>query len=165
MIRTTLIALLLTATASGSFAAPPSAESIERLLAITKTEALVESTSADFDAYLRQAMLDAMPGQATAAQKKVMDDFVPRMAALMREEFTWARLKPEVIRIYQESLDQAEVDGLLAFYETPVGQSTINKMPLIMQRTMVLTQEQMRQLMPKINQLMQDSMKNLAAGR
>lgn len=160
-----LLSLLLAVSASAALAAPPTAESVERLLAITKSEALVDTMYNDMEPYLRKMMQDATSGKVTEKQKQTIDDLAPKMVALMREEFNWAKLKPEFVRIYQEALDQSEVDGLLAFYESPVGQSTINKMPLITQRSMALTQEQLRVLMPKIDRLVRESVKNAVAGR
>jgi uncharacterized protein len=165
VIRKSLLSVLLAASAGAAFAAPPSTESIERLMAITKTEALFDGIYNDMEPYLRKTMQDATPGKMTEAQKKTIDDLAPRMAELVRQEFNWTTLKPAYIRIYQETLDQSEVDGLLAFYESPVGQSTITKMPLIMQRSMALTQDQLRVLMPKWNRLIQETVKKAVATR
>lgn len=165
MIRKTLLSLLLALSTGAVLAAPPSVESIERLLTITRTEALIDSIYKDAEPYLRKTMQDATPGQLTEAQKKSIDELAPKMVDLMREQFNWIALKPEFVRIYQDTLEQSEVDGLLAFYVSPVGQSTITKMPLIMQRSMALTQEQLRVLMPKMERLVRESVKNAVAGR
>jgi hypothetical protein len=41
---------------------------------------------------------------------------------------------------------------MLEFYKTPVGQSTINKLPIVMQKSLKIGQQQMGELTPKIMQ-------------
>ncbi len=45
--------------------------------------------------------------------------------------------------IYQESFSQEEIDGLIAFYASPAGRAYIDKMPLVMQKTMTVMQSRM----------------------
>ncbi len=69
---------------------------------------------------------------------------------MIRSEVTYEKFKPIYVKIYGESLDQAEVDGMIAFYETPAGQAVLSKMPLIAQKSMAAAREMMATLMPRI---------------
>jgi len=51
----------------------------------------------------------------------------------MKEDLSYDKLEPEYIKIYQDTFSEEEIQGMITFYETPVGQSVITKMPLIMQ--------------------------------
>lgn len=62
----------------------------------------------------------------------------------MHDEMSWAKMKPQYVRLYVETFDQDEVDGLLAFYATPAGQAMINKMPIVMPKMMGVMQDSMR---------------------
>lgn len=163
--RKSLMSLTLMLAAGSASAAPPSAESIERLLSLTRAEALVENTYAQLEPFMRQTLRAAAPGPLTPAQQKAMDELAPQLVATLRVDFNWGVLKPEYIRIYQETLDQTEVDGLIAFYETPVGQSTISKMPLVMQRSLALSQQKLQTLMPRIQRLAETSAKKALSAR
>lgn len=163
--RKTLLSLALVCSAGAALAAPPTAESIDRLLTLTRSESLVESMYSRMEPFMRETMRASAPAGATPAQQKAMDDMVPRLVELMREEFNWAKLKPEYIRLYQEALDQTEVDGMIAFYETPVGQSMIGKMPLVMQRSMELTQSRLQMVLPKVQRVAEESAKKLMSDR
>jgi hypothetical protein len=56
------------------------------------------------------------------------------------------------------------VNGLVAFYETPVGKSVVGKLPLIQQRTVQLMQDRMQALLPKMMQIQQEAVDKLKAG-
>lgn len=46
-------------------------------------------------------------------------------------------MEPIQIPIYRETFEQAEIDGLIAFYGSPVGQAFVNKMPTVSQKGIV----------------------------
>lgn len=141
-------------------AAPPSDASIAALLSVTKSDKMLETMYANMEQMIRQSMQQASMGKTlTAEQKRVMELAPARIAKLMREEITWASMEPAIVKVYRDSFDQAEVDGLIAFYQSPVGQSFVNKMPLVMQRSMEASQAQLQAFMPKLQQAMADVMK------
>lgn len=151
-------ALLLCA-CLGAHAAPPSAESIERLMAVTQAEKLMERTLAAADQNLRQSLQQRFVGQTLSPEQRQVIDLLPtRFMTLMREELDWARLKPEFVRLYQEALDQEEVDGLIAFYASPAGQAVLRKLPLVVQRSMELTQQRLQLLSPKLRKLVEEAL-------
>lgn len=61
--------------------------------------------------------------------------------------------------IYQETFEQEEIDGLDAFYGSPAGQAFVAKMPVVMQKSMSLLQEQMQILVPRMAQVIEQAMK------
>ena len=141
-------------------AAPPSSESIDLLLSVSKTESTIESMYNNMEQMMRQgmqqAMQQALKGQpASAAQQRVLETMPAKFTALMREEMSWAKLKPMYLQIYSETFEQADIDGLIAFYSSPTGQVFTNKMPTVLQKTMTMTQTQMQTMMPKMMSLMQ----------
>ncbi len=83
-----------------------------------------------------------------------------QVRALMRQTATsYQTLKPDFIRIYPDTYTEEELDGLVKFYESPAGQAFVNKMPVVMTKTMELVQQRMQTLMPH----MQERMKELTA--
>jgi len=122
-------------------AAEPSAESVQKLLTVTKTEALLDQMVGSFEQAMRAGMQQAVAGKRLTAQQQAILDAAPaEFAAVMREELSWAKLQPLYVGIYRESFTQEEIDGMLAFYATPVGQAMIDKMPQVMGRSMQLMQ-------------------------
>jgi hypothetical protein len=159
--KQTLAAFLLTGTlALSAHAAPPSDASIATLLAVTQSDKMMDSLYANIEQQLRQGMRIASQGKAlTAEQARVLELAPAKVAKAMREEMTWAKLEPMVVQIYRESFEQAEIDGLIAFYQSPVGQAFVAKMPAVTQRSMALSQQQLQAFMPKLQAAMAEAMK------
>ncbi len=135
-------------------AAPPTDESIKALFKVMKAEAVIEGVYASMVPMMRRTAEQGAGGAALSdAQKAAMERGLNRMADLLRTEMSWTRMEPLQIAIYRESFDQAEVDGLIAFYQSPVGQSYVSKMPVVTQRAMQEVQAQMQQLLPKVQAL------------
>ncbi len=110
---------------------------------------------------MRQSILQAHGEKpVTPAEQQQIDSTITKVMALMQDEMSWAKMKPQYVLLYVETFDQDEVDGLLAFYATPAGQAMINKMPIVMQKSMTMMQSQMQVVMPKMMGVMQDSMRD-----
>jgi hypothetical protein len=86
-----------------------------------------------------------------------------RIVALMTDEMSWARYEPLLFNVYRQSFTQSEVDGMLTFYRSDAGRAVIAKMPTVMQNTMQLVQQQMAQVMPKLQQIQQEAVAKLEA--
>ena len=48
---------------------------------------------------------------------------------------TWDAMLPELTKMYTESFSEAELKQMAAFYGSPAGQKSLEKMPEMMQRT------------------------------
>lgn len=142
-----------------AWAEPPSIESVETLFALMKVERLLDSMMTGFEQSLRQGMQQATAQKAlTPAQKQLIDSLAIRYAKLMREELSWESLKPLQVRVYTEAFEQHEIDGLIAFYRSPVGQAFVEKIPLVTQRVLTATQERMKTFLPKVEAAMREAM-------
>ncbi len=144
----TLITLLL---ASSLYAAPASDASIEALMDASKTESTIDILHANIEQIMRSAIAQNSKGKPQSAeQRRAMDNFASKFADVIREEMSWAKLKPSYVQLYRETFAQEEVDGLMAFYKSPAGIAYLNKMPTVVQKSMALSQSQMQTLMPKM---------------
>jgi hypothetical protein len=100
----------------------------------------------------------------TAEQQRIFDAVPARFVAVMRAEFGWAKMKPMYVQLYRDTFEQEEIDGLIAFYRSPVGQAFTSKMPLIMQKSMALTQAQMQTFIPKMKAAMEGAIAEAKVG-
>ncbi|GGC82870.1 DUF2059 domain-containing protein [Undibacterium terreum] len=145
-------------------AAPPSPESLEKLFAVMHVERILDAIRPQTEAAMKVMLNQAMKGQTlTADQQKVLDNFWVKANAINREEMTMEKLKPLYVRVYSASLEQEDVDGLIAFYESPTGQVFINKMPRITQGIMSEMPQLMAPLMQKIMQAAEEMHQQLDA--
>jgi uncharacterized protein len=152
----TLLAPLIFA--SLAHCAPASEESIDRLLADAKVEKLLDTMLVNVDQVMRRSMEASMQGQQLSPeQRRAIDATAATFVQVMREEMTWDKLRPLYVQIYQESFTQEEIDGLIAFYESPAGVAFVEKMPVVMQKSMSLMQSRMAPMMEKMKAAMKDA--------
>ena len=152
----TLLASLVFA--SLAYCAPASEESIDRLLADTKVEKLLDTMSVNVDQVMRRSMEASMQGQPLSPeQRRVIDATAASFVQVMREEMTWDKMRPLYVQIYQESFTQEEIDGLIAFYESPAGVAFVDKMPFVMQKSMSIMQSRMAPMMEKMKAAMKEA--------
>ena len=80
---------------------------------------------------------------------------------LILAEMSFENLKSEYVAVYAEVFTAAELQGLLAFYRSPVGRSWAEKQPEVNMRLMQISQSKMAKLMPRI---MEEMTKNMPQG-
>lgn len=132
-------------------AAPPTRESIDTLLAITGVEKTFDGMLANIDALMKRNMAIAFSGQpASPDRQRRIDIMSAKMRDIFREEMSWPKMQPIYEQIHAETFTQEEVDGLIAFYRTPTGVAYVDKLPLILQKSIAATQPLMASMMQKI---------------
>lgn len=147
-------------------AEPPTVASVEVLLRVTRVESMMDALYANVEASMRQGMVQGLGGRRlNAEQQKIFDEMPRRFIAVMREELGWAVMKADILQVYLETFDQAEVDGLIAFYQSPLGQAFVEKTPLAMQKSMAATQSRMQTFLPRIEAAMQEAMREIRAAQ
>ena len=152
----TLLASLIFA--SLAHCAPASQESIDRLLVDAKVEKMLDTMLVNIDQVMRRSMEAATLGRPLSPdQRRVVDATAARFVQVMRDEMTWDKLRPLYVQIYQESFTQEEIDGLIAFYESPAGVAFIEKMPVVMQKSMSIMQSRMAPMLEKMKAAMKET--------
>ena len=143
---------------STAFAADtkPTDASIKELLTISDAPKLIDSVMGQIDQMMEGVVSQATQGQKlNEKQQAALASFQSKYSVLVREELSWAKMEPTYIRIYQNSLNQEEIDGMIAFYKTPAGQAVIKKMPALMQQIMTEMPAMVGPLMQKLQPLAQ----------
>jgi hypothetical protein len=145
---------------------PASQESADRVLVDAKVEKLLDTMLVNVDQVMRRSMDAAMQGQQLSPeQRQAVDARAAKFAQVMREEMTWDKLRPLYVQIYQESFTQEEIDGLIAFYESPAGVAYIEKMPVVMQKSMSIMQSRMAPMMEKMKAAMKEAIAETKAAQ
>lgn len=146
-----LILALAGMTASSLCAAPPTRESVDRLLVAAKLQSTLSSMPANLDKSIRGAVNQALHGQPlTADDEKALAALKAKMEAQVSQEMSWDKVKDIFEKVYMANFSQEEIDGLIAFYSSPVGEVFAEKQPEITQEIGVRMQERM---MPVITEL------------
>lgn len=159
-----ILILCLLSLAHAEPSAAPSERSIRELLKATKAKALVDGIMVQMDQIMRQARAQATQGRETSPEvNTIAGRMQDKMTALMKEELDWTVLEPLYISVYQETFTQEEIDGMLAFYQTSVGQTVVKKLPVVVQKTMSSMQARMGPMMQKLQAIQEETMREVHA--
>ena len=69
-----------------------------------------------------------------------------------------AALRPDVIKLYTDVFTAEELKELTLFYKTEIGQKTLDKVPEIMQRCMMLSQTRVMENIGELETMITESM-------
>ena len=142
----------------------PTDESVRQLLQIMDAKKLVEAIPQQVENMMTATLQQRLQGQSLSPQQQqAVDAMRTKVAALMREALDWSVMEPIYVKIYADTFSQSEIDGLVAFYKSPTGHAIIQKLPLAMQNAMTLAQQRMASLMPRIQQMAQETAAQIKA--
>ena len=127
-----------------------SRESVERLLALTEASKMMDAMQSQIG-----NMFNGMAAQMKLSEKEkpAFEKYMQKVGGLMKEDMSWDQFSEPIIKIYTKHFSEEEVQGLIKFYSSDVGRSMTKKMPLVMQESMLISQEIMKKVMPKIQAL------------
>jgi hypothetical protein len=142
----------------------PSEQSVRQLFEAMHTGEALKEALAHMDDMLRTSMKDVNGRPPNAEQQKIRDETRAKVVALMKQQLDWSTtIEPIMVESYRDTFTQQEVDALLRFYGTPVGKSVAEKLPAASQQMMHLTQQRIREMMPKIQEIERDSAARIKA--
>jgi uncharacterized protein len=87
--------------------------------------------------------------------------FYEQLNALVAGNYNWTKLEPAYEEIYANLYTEEELDGILAFYKSPVGQAFLSKSPEATRQILQLSKQQFDALTPQIQKLTQDYVAHL----
>jgi len=86
-----------------------------------------------------------------------------QMQDVMREfyeEFmSWDTLRPSYVKIYMDAFTEAELEGLIEFYHTPLGQRLVEQTPVITEESAAAAQAIMQPHLPELQRRMMAKMR------
>ena len=90
--------------------------------------------------------------QKAAAQKAQADAH-----GVIREQLGWDVVKSDFVQAYADAFTEDELKGLVAFYNSPLGQKLVEKQPAVTEKMGKLTQGKMMKVMPAIMQKIREA--------
>mgnify|MGYP001038458461 CR=1 FL=1 len=141
----------------------PYYESVEELLLIMKIDENLSNSLAQIRPMILQQFQQATPEEMTPEQVQVMEKFIGRLLDLMEEEMRWEKIKDDYIQVYMSIYTEEEIQELIKFYRTPVGQKTIDQMPILVEKSMEISQKYLMATLPKIQALTEEMQAEIEA--
>ena len=127
-----------------------SKKSVEKLMELTEVSKMMDAMQGQIS-----NMFNGMSKQMNISEKErpAFDQYMKKVGDLLAKDMNWDVFKEPMIEIYAKHFTEEEVKGLISFYQSNLGKSMTKKMPLIMQDSMLVSQELMKNFMPKIQAL------------
>ncbi|HIC81818.1 MAG TPA: DUF2059 domain-containing protein [Kiloniellaceae bacterium] len=129
-----VVALAATSAAGAAWAQSTKAEKAREVFQVFQGDGLMEQ------------VFEATFAQINAMAKQANPEIPNRVSEIIQEEILAALkesmplLIDEMAIIYERTFTEEELDAMLVFYKSPVGQSMIKKMPAMMAETVPLSQ-------------------------
>jgi len=155
-LRRTVLLLALAAASAPALAAAPTDADINRLLAASRAQSLLDGMLPQLEAMQRQQFEEiARQRQLTPQQTEQLQRMQQRTTATLTKALSWQQLRPMYVDLYKKSFSKEDVLAMAEFYESSAGQSLLDKTPLLMQNVMIAIQEKMKPLMADLEKDMQ----------
>lgn len=146
--------------------APPSDESLHRLIDVVQAQKLTENIRSQMGAVMMRSAKQALgDSKFDPEEEKIFTRAMNRLTDVVMEQIAWPKMEPDILAIYKKTFTQKEVDDLVAFYQSPSGQAVVQKMPLVMQQSMALGESKIQTIIPQMTQISNDMAKELRAYR
>ncbi|WP_269792474.1 DUF2059 domain-containing protein [Stenotrophomonas sp. Iso1] len=149
--RLLLTATLMLGSVSLAAASPPSDSDVNRLLAASRAQSMLDAMLPQMEAMQAQQFAQLAGDQSlTAEQKQQLQRIQQRTSQTLREALSWSQLRPMYVDIYKQSFTKEDVLAMAEFYESPAGQSLLDKTPALMQNLMVAIQQKVNPLLTSL---------------
>ena len=156
-LKTLLLPVAALALCANAFAAPPSDASLERLFEVQKMDALLDQSFQSMEGIVLsdpnvQKFLKDAPEDKRPQLEAVLKKYANQSIAEINTPQVRAQLRKATMEGIKTVLTQEEVDALIGFYGTEVGQSILDKMPRYLEATMNPTMNIIAEKYEKSNQ-------------
>jgi hypothetical protein len=102
----------------------------------------------DMDKLMSQSVDQML--QMQVKQNPSIAPYEAQMKAFLNKYMSWASMKDDMVKIYTGEFTEQELKDLTAFYKTPLGKKTVEKMPQLMVKGAELSQKRMQEHLPEL---------------
>jgi len=124
---------------------------VEEMLVLSGTPDMLKQVTEE----VSKMQVEMINRQASlsADRKAKLIDFQKQIMAKIADFIGWDKMKSDYIAIYSDVYSEEELNALINFLKTPVGQKMVKKNPQLMQKTLEIMQQKMLVLMPELERM------------
>jgi hypothetical protein len=137
-------------------------EKLTELLSVMNMDAMVDTMYGQMETMMKNMSTQL---KVTEDEQEIFNTYYASMTTVMRQEMSWAKMKPMIVKIYDKNFNEQEISEMLAFYKTDTGKSILAKLPKVTQESMVEGQLMAQAMMPKIQQMAEELSQALIKSR
>jgi hypothetical protein len=147
-------------------AAPDAAKlaKAEQLFTVMRLDQTYAQMTNQLMASIRSSEAQMMPQDTqTSAQKTEQSAFEAKLMTVVMGELSWQKLEPDFAKLYADAYTTEQLDGLIAFYGSPLGQTVLGKTPDLLRQSSLISQQHLAVILPQIQKMVQDEAAKLKA--
>jgi uncharacterized protein len=126
---------------------------IEEMIQLTHADRMVQQI---IEQMKTMSMAQFSKMEMPAGERQAADELQQKLMALLSDRLSWDKMKPAYLKLYGDTFSEDEIDGIVTFYKSPAGKAMIEKMPVLMQKSMALGQQLMGDVMPEIKRMTEE---------
>lgn len=148
-----VLMVLLAGLAWAAQAAPPTDADVNRLLAASRAQNMLDSMLPQLEQMQREQFARiAADRPLTPAQQAQLQQVQDRTRQTLTQALSWSQMRPMYVDLYKRTFSREDVIAMAEFYESPAGQSLLDKTPLLMRNVMDAIQQKMTPMMADLQQ-------------
>ncbi|QUJ67515.1 DUF2059 domain-containing protein [Photobacterium sp. GJ3] len=152
--------LIIVTVFSFSVLADAHTESAENLLEALKIDESLEVTVEGFrPAMLSQYAQFVDPNNGDEATLAVSYSYIQRK--ILIDFYQSEKVRGAIISVYMDSFTQEELDNLVRFYQTPLGQKMVKESTVIQQKMQPIMMNEAKSIQPLVQELISDFKKEI----
>jgi hypothetical protein len=129
----------------------------EQLFTVMRLDQTYAQMTNQLMASIHSSEAQMMPQNTqTPAQKTEQDAFESRLMTVVMGELSWQKLEPDFANLYSNAYTTEQLDGLSAFYGSPLGQAVLAKTPNLLRQSSAISQQHLAVILPQIQKMVQD---------
>ncbi|MDY0275438.1 MAG: DUF2059 domain-containing protein [Desulfomicrobium sp.] len=157
MIKKIIFSLCIILTCSPAYSGEKEHRALAReLIKITDGDTVMEKMKDQLSMVFEQLTLQMNIQQA---DKPKLDKFTARFQAILKDDMAWDKIENQYIDLYTTVFTEEDIKGLVGFYNSELGKKVTEKMPELMQQSMVVAREHMQTVVPKLEELTEEMRK------
>lgn len=129
---------------------PDARRAADELVTLTNVEGMLAQVRAQTGRSIA-ARIDAL--NLSPSQREAADRLEKNVQTLLADRLGFAKMKESYVNAYTSAFTAEELDGLAAFYKTPLGRAYVKKLPELTSRMMDIAQARVAQLEPEIRKM------------
>ncbi|HBX57363.1 DUF2059 domain-containing protein [Pseudomonas sp. UBA2684] len=147
-------AVLLTCSSAQVLAdASSHAADAERFLQLARADKLAVPVYAQVQQMFAQRFAES---GAPESKQAMLETYQAKANTALDQAVGWDKIKPDMVKLYTSNFNEQELRELIAFYQSPLGQKVLQKMPTLTAQSAQLTQSKLEAAVPQVNKLLAD---------
>ncbi len=113
---------------------------------------------------LRTSMLENFEKSGAPAEARpIFEKYVDDVMELLSGALSWENTKDDYVTVFAAAFSEDEINQLLEFYATPLGQKTLKLLPDLYKKGAEIGQERYRKVKPQLDELTRKMMADVQA--